>query len=311
MTTEDVENCNIVVVGRRGMLGSEVVESLENAGLTVAALDSTVIDITKRESVHSVLSRIRAPRLLINCAAYTAVDKAESEPDAAFAINRDGPANLAGECKRLGIPLIHISTDYVFNGESDRPYKEEDAADPLNVYGKSKWEGEEAVRSRLAGHVIVRTSWLYGSVGLNFVKTMLRLGREREELKVVSDQYGCPTWSFDLAGCLVRIAERALFGSEEAPRGTFHFCGEGVTTWYEFAVAILDEARRREPSRIARVSPVPSSSYPTVAVRPMYSALDCGKIVASFGIAPPPWGKSLVSLMDELYQSHPPPARRD
>ena len=130
---------------------------------------------------------------------------------------------------------------------------------------------------------------------------MLRLGREREELKVVSDQYGCPTWSFDLAGCLVRIAERALFGSEEAPRGTFHFCGEGVTTWYEFALAILDEARRREPSRIARVSPVPGSSYPTVAVRPRYSALYCGKIGASFGIAPPPWEKSLARLMDELY----------
>jgi dTDP-4-dehydrorhamnose reductase len=303
MTAEDIKNCNIVVVGRRGMLGSDVVESLKNAGLTVAALDSTMVDITKWESVRSVLSGISAPRLLINCAAYTAVDKAESEPDAAFAVNRDGPANLAGECGRLGIPLIHISTDYVFNGESDRPYNEEDAADPLNVYGRSKWEGEEAVRSRLAEHIIVRTSWLYGSVGLNFVKTMLRLGKEREELKVVSDQYGCPTWSFDLAGCLARIAERALSDSKETPLGTFHFCGEGVTTWYEFAMAILDGARRRESSRIARVSPVPSSSYPTVAVRPMNSALDCSKIEASFGIAPPPWRKSLARLMDKFYKS--------
>ncbi len=262
-----------------------------------------VIDITKRESVHSVLSRISVPRLLINCAAYTAVDKAESEPETAFAVNRDGPANLADECKRLGMPLIHISTDYVFNGESDRPYKEDAPADPLNVYGRSKWEGEEAVRSRLAEHIIVRTSWLYGSRGLNFVKTILRLGREREELKVVSDQYGCPTWSFDLAGCVVRIAESALFGSEEAPRGTFHFCGEGVTTWYEFALAIMDEARQRESSWIARVSPVPGSSYPTVAVRPTYSALDCGKIKARFGIAPPPWEKSLARLMDGFYKS--------
>ena len=304
MTSEDIKNCNIVVVGRRGMLGRDVVESLENAGLTVAALDSTAIDITKRESVHSVLSRISAPRLLINCAAYTAVDKAESEPEAAFAVNRDGPANLAGECERLGIPLIHISTDYIFNGESVSPYKEEDAADPLNVYGRSKWEGEEAVRSRLAEHIIVRTSWLYGSDGQNFVKTILRLGREREELKVVSDQYGCPTWTFDLAGCLVRIAERTLLSSQDAPRGSFHFCGEGVTSWYEFALAVLDEARRRESSRIARVSPVPGSSYPTVAVRPRYSALDCGKIEASFGIAPPPWGRSLTRLMDRFYEFH-------
>ncbi len=247
------------------------------------------------------MGRIGAPGLLINCAAYTAVDKAESEPEAAFAVNRDGPANLADECERLGIPLIHISTDYVFNGKSDRPYREEDAADPLNVYGLSKWEGEEAVRSRLVEHIIVRTSWLYGSRGRNFVKTMLRLGAEREELKVVSDQYGCPTWSFDLAVCLVRIAERVLSGSEEVPWGTYHFCGAGVTTWYNFASAILDEARRRQSSRIARVSPVPTSSYPTVAARPGYSALDCGKIEASFGIAPPPWEKSLAGLIDKLY----------
>ena len=217
------------------MLGWEVVAALKNAGLKVAALHSSLIDITKRESVRSVLSRIGSAGLLINCAAYTAVDKAESEPEAAFAVNRDGPANLADECKRLGMPLIHISTDYIFDGKSDHPYREEDAADPLNVYGQSKWEGEEAVRSRLAEHIIVRTSWLYGSRGRNFVKTMLRLGTEREELKVVSDQYGCPTWTFDLAGCLVRIVERALFGSEKVPWGIYHFCGEGITTWYHFA----------------------------------------------------------------------------
>jgi len=302
MTPEDIKNCNIVVVGSSGMLGWEVVESLKNTGLSVAALDIPAIDITKRKSVQSVLSRISAPSLLINCAAYTAVDKAESEPEAAFAANRDGPANLADECERLGIPLIHISTDYVFNGKSDRPYKEDAAADPLNVYGLSKWEGEEAVRSRLAGHIIVRTSWLYGARGQNFVKTMLKLGAEREELKVVSDQYGCPTWSFDLAGCLVRIAERALFDSGKVPWGTYHFCGAGVTTWYNFASAILNEARQRASFRVARVSPVPGSSYPTVAVRPEYSALDCGKIGASLGVAPPPWEKSLAGLMDELYK---------
>jgi dTDP-4-dehydrorhamnose reductase len=301
MTPDHMKNCNVVVVGSGGMLGWEVVESLKSAGHKVAALDIPLIDITKRESIRSVLGGIGSPVLLMNCAAYTAVDKAESEPEAAFAVNRDGPANLADECERLGIPLIHISTDYVFNGKSNRPYLEEDAADPLNVYGLSKWEGEEAVRSRLARHLIVRTSWLYGSRGQNFVKTMLKLGKEREELKVVSDQYGCPTWSFDLAGCLVRIGERALAGSEEVPWGTYHFCGEGITTWYHFALAILDEARRRESVRIAVVSPVPSSSYPTVAARPMYSALDCGKIEASLGIAPPPWEKSLAGLMDILY----------
>jgi dTDP-4-dehydrorhamnose reductase len=297
-----MKDCNIVVVGSSGMLGWEVVESLKSAGLKVTPLNTRFIDITKRDSTRSVLGGIGSPGLLINCAAYTAVDKAESEPEAAFAVNRDGPANLADECERLGIPLIHISTDYVFNGKSDRPYREEDAADPQSVYGRSKWEGEEAVRCRLARHIIVRTSWLYGLRGRNFVKTILKLGKEREELKVVSDQYGCPTWSFDLAGCLVRIAERVLSSPGEVPWGTYHFCGEGITTWYHFAFAILDEARRRESTRIARVSPVPSSSYPTVAARPGYSALDCGKIEASFGIAPPPWEKSLASLMDELSQ---------
>ncbi len=296
-------DCSVVVVGSGGMLGWEVVGSLKSAGLKVESLHTPQIDITKRESVRSVLDRPDAPRLLINCAAYTAVDRAESEPETAFAVNRDGPANLADECQRLGMPLIHISTDYVFNGESNRPYKEEDAADPLSVYGRSKWEGEKAVRSRLAEHMIVRTSWLYGSRGWNFVKTILKLGTEREELKVVCDQYGCPTWALDLAGCLVRIAERVLSGSEKVPWGTYHFCGAGITTWYNFASAILNEAGRRQSSRIARVLPVPASSYPTVATRPGYSALDCGKIETSFGISPPPWEKSLSGLMDELYKS--------
>ncbi len=303
MTSDHIKNCNVVVVGGGGMLGWEVVELLKKSGFTVTALDIPEIDITKPQSVHSVLGLIKGLRLLINCAAYTAVDKAESESEAAFAANRDGPANLADECAKLGIPLIHISTDYIFNGRSDRCYKEEDAADPINIYGLSKWQGEEAVRSRISEHVIVRTSWLYGARGQNFVKTMLRLGAEREELKVVSDQYGCPTWSFDLAACLVRIAERAILSSKKVPWGAYHFCGAGITTWYTFASAILDEARRRQSCRIARVMPVPTSSYPTVAVRPQYSGLDCSKIEASFGIVPPPWEKSLARLMDELYGS--------
>lgn len=302
MTSVPSTNCDVVVVGSAGMLGGDVVESFKGAGLEIAALGRRDIDITKRESVRLALGRIDAPRLLINCAAYTAVDKAESEPEAAFAANRDGPANLADECKRLGIPLIHISTDYVFNGKSNRPYKEEAAADPINIYGMSKWQGEEVVRSRLTEHIIVRTSWLYGSRGRNFVKTILALGTQREELKVVADQFGCPTWSFDLAGCLVRIAERALLDTEKVLWGTYHFCGAGVATWYDFASAVLDEVAQRQTTRVARVSPVPSSSYPTLAARPWYSALDCGKIEVSFGVAPPPWRKSLARLMDELYR---------
>jgi dTDP-4-dehydrorhamnose reductase len=294
---------SIIVVGCGGMLGREVVESLKIAGMNVEALGSSQIDITKKESVGLALTRINNPGLLINCAAYTAVDRAESEAETAFAVNRDGPAYLAEECQKLEIPLIHISTDYVFNGRSDRPYKEDDPADPINIYGLSKWQGEEAVRSRLSSHVMVRTSWLYGSKGWNFVKTMLKLGMEREELNVVSDQYGCPTWTFDLAGCLVRIAERALASPLEVQWGTYHYCGAGVTTWYQFASAILNEAVKKKSSRFAKVLPVPTSAYPTTAARPMYSALDCGKIKSVFGVEPPLWDSSLRSFVEELYRT--------
>ena len=293
---------NIIVTGSAGMLGADLLEALEGAGLRAAAMGRSEMDITRPESVRSALGRIAAPGLLINCAAYTAVDKAESEPEAAFAANRDGPANLANECRMLGIPLIHVSTDYVFDGKSSLPYKEEDPVNPINVYGASKQQGEEAVRSGLAEHIIVRTSWLYGVRGRNFVKTILKLGLERDELKVVCDQHGCPTWSFDLADCLVGIANGVLSDSRERRWGTYHFCGKGSTTWYEFASAILIEAERRKtiPREVATVSPVPSSEYPTAAVRPMHSILDCAKIEAAFGVSPPRWQESLARCVDRL-----------
>lgn len=295
-------NRNVVVIGSAGMLGAELVEALKSAGLKTVALGRPEIDITRPENLRSALGRVAAPGLIINCAAYTAVDKAESEPEAAFAANRDGPANLADECRRLEIPLIHISTDYVFDGKSRRPYKEDDAVNPINVYGLSKQQGEDAVRSMLAEHIIVRTSWLYGARGRNFVKTILKLGLERDELKVVCDQHGCPTWSYDLAGCLVRIAQRVLSGPQDVPWGTYHFCGKGGTTWYDFAVAVLTEAQRRQPrpGGSARVSPVPTSAYPTVAARPMYSVLDCSRIEAAFGVAPPVWKQSVERCVDQL-----------
>lgn len=330
----------VVVTGSNGMLGGEVVEELKQAGFAVAAMPSARMDITKQASVREALAAIDNPHLLINCAAYTAVDKAESEPEAAFRVNRDGPANLAVECARLGIPLIHISTDYVFNGKSERPYKEDDPTGPINVYGESKWEGEKAVRAGLFDHVIVRSSWMYGTRGQNFVKTMLKLGAEREELTVVNDQYGCPTWSRDLAGCIVKIStqillrpsgktepmksivspggpdsrirarsarggldssKQILLGDKEVPWGTYHYCGAGVAAWFDFASAILDEAHRRSGARMATVSPVPTSAYPTAAARPRYSVLDCGKIERNFGISPSPWQKSLSMLMDEFF----------
>lgn len=301
------KNRSVVVIGSGGMLGADLLEALEIAGLKTVAQNRADIDITRAESVRAALGGISHPGLVINCAAYTAVDKAESEPEAAFAVNRDGSANLADECRRLGIPLVHISTDYVFDGKSTRPYKEEDAVAPINVYGLSKQQGEEAVRSRICEHVIVRTSWLYGVRGQNFVKTILKLGRERDELRVVCDQHGCPTWTVDLAGCLVRVAERVLADCRDVPWGTYHFCGKGATTWYDFALAVLDEAelRRPRPGGPAKVSPVPGSAYPTVAARPVYSVLDCSKIEAAFSVSPPAWRESLACCVEQLFRSPP------
>ncbi|MDR3556695.1 MAG: dTDP-4-dehydrorhamnose reductase [Syntrophobacteraceae bacterium] len=295
-------NTNTVVVGSAGMLGADLVEALKCAGLKTVALGRSEMDITSPESVRSALGAIAAPGLVINCAAYTAVDKAESEPRAAFAANRDGPANLADECRKLEIPLIHISTDYVFDGKFSRPYQEEDGVNPINVYGLSKLKGEEAVRSRLDQHIIIRTSWLYGAGGRNFVKTILKLGLERDELKVVSDQHGCPTWSLELATGLVRIAEWVQSDLKKTLWGTYHFCGKGETSWYEFALAILHEAQKRQARRggVARLSPIATSEYPTAAARPMYSVLDCAKIRAAFGVERVSWESSLARLMGGL-----------
>lgn len=293
-------NRNIVVIGSSGMLGADLVEALGEAGLKTVALARPELDITRAESVRSALDRVDSPGLVINCAAYTAVDQAESEPEAAFAANRDGPAHLADACGKLGVPLLHISTDYVFDGTSRRPYKEEDPVNPINVYGLSKLQGEEAVRSGLFEHIIVRTSWLYGQRGRNFVKTILKLAGEREELRVVCDQHGCPTWSLDLARCLVRISRLVLSAPESVPWGTYHFCGKGATTWYEFAAAILTEAKRSRPENLARLTPVSTSAYPTPAARPVYSVLDCVKIAEAFEIFPPEWEKSLAGMLEKL-----------
>lgn len=299
-------NSNIAVIGSRGMLGAELFDALNRAGLKAIALARPQMDITRPETLRGPLAELASPGLVINCAAYTAVDKAETDPESAFAVNREGPANLADECRRVGLSLIHISTDYVFNGKSTRPYGEQDPVNPINIYGKSKLQGEEAIRSRLAEHIIVRTSWLYGTRGRNFVKTILKLGLERDELSVVCDQYGCPTWTYDLAACIVRLSERILEGSADALWGTYHFCGKGTATWFEFASAVLAEAQRYQSCRggIAGVLPVATSQYPTAAARPVYSVLDCSKIETALGVSPPDWRQGVEHCVRQLLEGH-------
>jgi dTDP-4-dehydrorhamnose reductase len=290
----------VLVTGHRGMLARDLVPCLQQAGFAAIGCGRAEFDITQEASVCCGLEAVR-PDVLINTAAYTAVDRAEAEPEVAFAVNRDGPSLLAAACREAGIPLIHISTDYVFNGSSRYPYREEEPATPLGIYGQSKWAGEERIRAVQGRYLIVRTAWLYGLYGNNFVKTMLRLAREREVLRVVDDQHGCPTWTKDLAGALAAICRRLECKRDPSLWGTYHFCGTGQTTWRGFAQAIVDAGKTCEPLLVQRVEPIPTVDYPTAAQRPANSVLDCSKIEAVFGLTPRPWRESLCDFMRELY----------
>ena len=289
----------LLVTGCRGMLGQDLVPRMKEAGFELQCVDIAEMDITKRNLVLDRVASVR-PDLVINCSAYTAVDKAESDQQLAFAVNRDGPGHLADACSKRGIPLVHISTDYVFDGQSSRPYREDDEANPIGAYALSKWGGEEEVRRRLDKHIIVRTSWLFGFHGNNFVKTILRLAGEKDQLRVVNDQKGCPTWTGHLAQTLTQIADTIRKDVKDIPWGTYHYCGYGATTWFDFAVDIVEAARRYKDLKVSQITAIPTSDYPTPAKRPMNSALDCSKIREDFGIYPRPWREGLAVVLEGL-----------
>ena len=229
----------------------------------------------------------------INCAAYTAVDKAESEKDIAFSVNADGAKNIAQACKHYNIQLIHISTDYVFDGTGSSPYEETDTTNPLGVYGASKLKGEQLVLENDSAAIIIRTSWLYSSFGNNFVKTMLRLMKERDSINVVNDQYGCPTYAADLANAVMQIIASGKAGSHA---GIYHYANTGIITWYEFALAIKELSKSN-----CSVNPISTDQYPTAAKRPAYSVLDTKKIRDTFNISIPDWGVSLQACLKAMY----------
>jgi dTDP-4-dehydrorhamnose reductase len=245
--------------------------------------------------------------LIVNAAAYTAVDKAESEPELAYAINGTAPGVMAAAAQRLGAPLIHISTDYVFDGSKSSPYVETDATNPIGAYGKSKLAGETEIQS-LADqqanfrYVILRTAWVYGVRGKgNFVKTMLRLGGEREEVRVVADQAGTPTWAADIAQAISALSQQFL-SSEPPDSGIYHFSNIGITSWYDFAVAIFEEAKSLGvPLNLKRVVPITTPEYPTPAQRPAYSVLANQKIQRLLQSTAPQWRQSLRQMLTELY----------
>ena len=286
---------NILVTGSRGQLGSELQElSVLSDNHHFFFCDLPDLDITSPDRV-AALCREHEIEVIINCAAYTAVDKAESDVDAAFRVNRDGAAVLAACARERNALLIHISTDYVFNGKAHLPYRETDPATPLGVYGVSKWEGEEEVRRIAPSYWIIRTSWLYSVYGANFVKTMLRLGAERPTLSVVADQIGTPTWAADLASALVSMVER--YDKERFYSATYHYSNEGVCSWYDFAQAIMELA-----ALPCKVMAVESSQYPQIASRPHYSVLNKSAIKQAWGFDIPHWRQSLAAMLEKLQQ---------
>lgn len=291
----------ILTYGESGQLGYELMRRGQALGLNMLGVAYPQTDISELSQVASVCAGCR-PDLVVNAAAYTNVDGAESEPELAMAINKQGAANLARVCAEHKIPLFHISTDYVFDGTKTTPYLETDPVSPLGHYGRSKAAGEEAVRSVLEQHIIIRTSWLYGSHGHNFVKTILKLAMEKEEIRVVSDQHGSPTSAADLAAAILSMVD-IFRQARTMDWGTYHYCGAGIVSWHGFTKSILATGRRYTQLKTTRVEPIKTADYPTRAARPAYSALDCSLIYQRFGISAKPWRDSLKSVVQELFST--------
>lgn len=283
----------VLVVGETGQLARELARAAWAPGVELTFAGRDIVDLARPETATAVVAALK-PDVVVNAAAYTAVDKAESDADQAFLVNRDGPAALARAAAMVGAPMIHVSTDYVFDGTKDGAYAEDDPVAPVSVYGRSKEAGERAVREAAERHIILRTAWVYSPFGNNFVKTMLRLGAEREELRVVADQRGCPTAAADIAAAIVRLA------AADHGWGTFHYAGAGPTTWHGFAEAIFAGAAARGARVPARVAAIGTADYPTPAVRPANSVLDCSRIDRVHGIVARNWRGALEGCLDAL-----------
>ncbi|MGF1513124.1 MAG: dTDP-4-dehydrorhamnose reductase [Elainellaceae cyanobacterium] len=292
---------SVLLIGGNGQVGQELRQTLAGVG-DIVAVGRRELDLTDVDSLRQTIRAVQ-PDIVVNAAAYTAVDKAESEPDLAKAINAIAPTVMAEEVQRLGGMLVHISTDYVFNGRKSTPYLESDLPHPLGLYGNSKLLGEDGVRQSCDSHIILRTAWVYGAKGKsNFVKTMLRLAAERDELRVVADQVGTPTWSGDIAAAIAQLIQLEASDRPAEP-GIYHFTNSGIASWYDFAVAIFEEAKTQGATlQIKRVVPIATAEYPTPTERPAYSVLSGQKVAKLIGV-PPHWRHSLRQMLVELYTS--------
>ena len=301
----------ILLTGADGQLGQELQRTLVPLG-EIIGVGRQALDLTQPDRIRQIISEIK-PDLIVNAAAYTAVDKAQTEPELAKSINAVAPTIMAEEQARHGGVLIHVSTDYVFDGHKNSPYTEEDAPNPLSVYGQSKLAGEEGIQktsqSLQSAHqelryIILRTAWVYGTYGKsNFVKTMLRLGAERDEIRVVADQVGTPTWACDIASSLAILGQKVHEQGAPSPlTGIYNFTSSGIASWYDFAIAIFEEAKQLGfELKVQRVVPITTSEYPTPATRPAYSVLAGQKITAALGSHPPHWRQGLRQMLAELY----------
>jgi dTDP-4-dehydrorhamnose reductase len=288
----------ILVTGGSGQLASELAALAPDRVLRVGRPD---FDFDRPETIAACF-RATDPWLVVNAAAYTAVDAAEGDQDAAARANRDGPAALAALCAEAGVPLIHVSTDYVFDGTKAAPYVESDPIAPASVYGSTKAAGEAAVLASGAQAIILRTAWVYAATGRNFVRTMLNLAATRDELRVVADQHGNPTNAADLARAILGIAERIQTdGWRDSFAGIFHAAGTGETTWHGLALAVFEESARHGARVPRSVAAITSAEYPTPARRPANSRLDCARLADVFGQRLPPWRESLARTIDQIF----------
>lgn len=272
----------ILITGADGQLGMALRHHPMAASFQLFSCSRAGLDISDEHAVNSLLKELK-PDAVINAAAYTAVDKAESDAKRCLQVNHLGAQTLATACEQLALPFIHLSTDYVFAGNQSVPYTETDAVSPINVYGESKVLGEEAIRQHCEKHIILRVSGIFSAYGHNFMKTMRHLAKDRETLRVVSDQITCPTYAGDIAGTLFTLLTRLSHW------GTYHYCNAPATSWHQFASAIIEEAGRHETLRVKSIIPIPARDYPTPARRPAYSVLDCSQILRDYGIQQTHW----------------------
>lgn len=288
----------IAVTGKQGQVVTALLERGAEAGVEIFAVGRPELDLADPASIRSVLSELK-PDAIVSAAAYTAVDKAESEEALAFAVNAQGPAAIAQVAAELGIPVVHLSTDYVFPGDKQGVYTEADATGPVSVYGRSKLAGEEAIAAATPNHAILRTAWVYSPFGANFVKTMLRLAETRDALNVVADQHGTPTSALDIADAVIAIARRLVDDADPKLRGVFHLTGSGEATWADFADVIFAGLKEKSGKAIS-VGRITTADYPTPAKRPANSRLSNDKLKQAYGIVLPQWQQSTKVVLDRL-----------